>query len=83
MANIWSGPISNQDYEKLETLAGTTFESGTTYVIQSDNDIIVREGTDGRGFLIDNGMPFQYTCGTEDLYIKCATPSKAFINIAG
>lgn len=83
MANIWSGPISNQDYEQLETIAGVTFEQDKKYLIQTDNDAIFRVGTQGRGVKVYAGdRPFEYTQGTEDLYVKCGNSSNGFINIS-
>lgn len=83
MANLWSGSINAQDYTTLESLSGITFEQGSTYLIQAYNDMYFRDGTEGVGFLVHAGdKPFEYICGTEDLYVKCANSANSLINIA-
>ena len=74
MSNLWKGQINtNNEYQKLETISGLSFENDKTYTIQIVGSCTLCESeslpTEG-GFLIDNKSPIQYTAGTGDLYVK-------------
>ena len=81
MANLGTFTIINSDYEKLAELTELTFEEGKTYTIQIYNPAFIREGTIGNGFYIFDNKPFQYTAGSNDLYIK-VKGERCEINIA-
>ena len=81
MANLGTFTITNSDYEKLSELTEITFIQGTTYTIQIFNPAFIREGTIGNGFYIFDNKPFQYTAGSDDLYIKVKGES-CEVNIA-
>ena len=71
MANLYSGAIATGgEYKTLAELTELTFTEGTTYTIQIFNPAWVREGTTGSGFYIFDNKPFQYTAGSDDLYIR-------------
>lgn len=74
MANLGIYKIeANDDYKSIETETGKTFTVGTTYTMQLLKPAVICEAsskpTDG-GFLIDTTQPFQYTAGSDTLYIK-------------
>lgn len=80
MANLWTGSVkTNGEYQKLEELADVTFQNGNSYTIQIQNMAYLREGTVGEGFLVNSDIPFTYTAGADDLYIKT---NYAVVNIA-
>lgn len=82
MANLWTGVVqANAEYQDLSTLSSITFEEGTSYQIQCLNPCIVREGTVGGGFTIDNTKPFEFVAKGDDLYIKVSRNS-CTVNIA-
>ena len=82
MANLYTGTLdTNNTYKTLTELTGLTFTSGTTYTIQIQNMAYIREGSTGVGFLINSILPFEYTAGSDDLYIK-NTYTPVVINIA-
>ena len=70
MANLYTGTIKTETYKTLASLTGVTFTSGTKYVIQLRNSAYIREGTNGKGFIVLDSQPFEYTAGDDDLYIK-------------
>lgn len=81
MANLYSGVIDTKgSYNTVTELTEVTFTENTTYTIQVLNPAWVREGTEGTGFYLTNNKPFQYTAGSDDLYIR--TDNTVTINIA-
>ena len=71
MANLATITVkTNGEYADLATLASVTFTSGNKYQIQVQNLAYLREGTNGKGFLITSDKPFTYVAGSDDLYIK-------------
>lgn len=81
MANLATIEVNtNGEYLDLAELADITFSSGNTYLIQIQNMAYIREGETGEGFLINSDKPFQYTAGSDDLYIKA---NYCVVNIAG
>lgn len=82
MANLYSGSIdTNNTYKTLAEVTDLTFTEGTKYVIQIQNPAYIREGSTGKGFLIDSNNPFEYTAGDDDLYIKTEF-RQCIVNIA-
>lgn len=76
----------NTSYQNLATLAQITLTEGKTYTIQVTGDIMIIESantpTEG-GFHINFPIPFQYTAGTGNLFVKNLREyESAFINIA-
>lgn len=83
MTNLYTGVINtNGEYKTLSNETGLTFENGTKYVIQIQNQAHLREGTTGEGFLINLPMPITYTKGEDDLYIKTYNTRECLVNIA-
>lgn len=71
MANLYTGKIDTEgQYKSLASETGVTFVADTKYVIQIQNQAMLREGETGEGFLINSPWPIQYTKGEDDLYIK-------------
>ena len=79
MANLWTGEINASDYTTVASISGQTFSSGTKYQLQLDGIGYIREGQDGKGFIIKEPLFIDYTAGDEDLYIKA---TGAVLNIA-
>ena len=87
MANLWSGSITNKDYEKFTTISGVTLTDDTKYSIQILGgarlcDSATKPGND-EGFLRkDQPEPFGFIkkSGT-DLYVRAVTGYCSF-NIA-
>ena len=78
MANLGTWVVDTQgEYEKISEITGIEFEAGKTYTMQVVYNAYIREGEEGEGFDVGS-KPFQYTAGSEDLYIK----GKCRINIA-
>lgn len=76
----------NTAYQNLATLAQISLSQGSTYTIQVTGDVMIIEAdstpTEG-GFHINFPIPFQYTAGTGNLYVKNLREyESAFINIA-
>lgn len=81
MANLWTGTVKSSDaYVTLASVSELTFTEGSKYVIQIQNPAWIREGEDGAGFYVFNDEPFEYTAGSDDLYIKTVT--QCIVNIA-
>lgn len=70
MANLGTFTISTDGYETLASATGLTLTEGTKYTIQIINDAHLREGSTGKGVLIDNTTPITYTATSDDLYIN-------------
>ena len=85
MANLYTGNLTLGDtYKTLAELTDVTFTNGTTYTIQVYNPCYLREGTTGRGFLINDFTPFKYVAGADSLYIgKYGYYEEVTVNIAG
>ena len=82
MSNLGTWNLNNTDYRKISELTGITFEEGKTYTLQiTSGQAYIREGLNGAGFLIDNTKPFQYTAGTDDLFIKVTVLYSCVLNI--
>lgn len=75
------------EYQNLGTLAGVTFTSGNTYVIQIKGDVLVCEAnakpTTLTGFHIFKEMPFEFVAGSNPLWIRNLREyDSAIVNIA-
>lgn len=74
MSNLWKGQINtNNEYQKLETISGLTFDSDKTYTVQVRGACTICESsevpTEG-GFVIRTEEPFQYVKDEGDFYVK-------------
>lgn len=82
MANIFTGRIIATDYTELFNEAELTPTVGNKYTIQITGGIAyVREGDEGRGFLINDEDIITFTQETDDLFIK-TNPNGVVVNIA-
>ena len=82
MGNIFTGRIIALDYTELFNEADLTPTEGNKYTIQITGGIAyVREGDEGRGFLINDEDIFTFTQETDDLFIK-TNPNGVVVNIA-
>lgn len=79
MANLFTGRIATNGYETLASKTSLTFTADTKYTIQIQNVAYLREGTTGKGFIVDTTTPITYTAGSDDLYIKA---DSCIVNIA-
>lgn len=83
MANLGTFTIpADGEYHDLEELSELTFTASNTYTMQILNPAYIREGSDGTGFYMPDGRPFQWTAGADMLYVR-ADYQQASINIAG
>lgn len=86
MANIAFVKITNnEEYQDIETLAGTTFTAGTAYLMQVQGVATIclasSKPTEG-GFVLYNSPVFQYTPnGTDKLWVK-TFKAAAYLNIS-
>lgn len=82
MANIFTGRIIALDYTELFDEAEFNPTEGNKYTIQITGGIAyVREGEEGRGFLINDEDIFTFTQEDTDLFIK-TNPNGVVVNIA-
>ena len=82
MSNLFTGKIVSTDYGDLFGLAELVPTTDTKYSIQIRGGIaLVREGSTGKGFLINDEDIFEFTQGEDTLYIK-TNPEGLTINIA-
>lgn len=75
------------DYQNLATLASITLTEGDTYTLQLvRGDIMIQEAgskPSSGGFHINFNIPFQFTAGTDALWVKNLREfEEAVINIA-
>lgn len=71
MANIFTGKIAETDYENLATATGLTFTTDTKYLVEVRGGMLIaREGTVGKGFIIEDGQRFDFTYKGTPIYIK-------------
>ena len=91
MANLWSNTIILEGYKSLEEITGLTFTSGTKYKIQtvsSNNSVYIREGSEGKGFLNVDTIPFEWKYDGENSlyigsgYIKGSFEKPVYINVS-
>lgn len=65
----FTGSINTQgEFASVETLTKLTFTQGTTYTMQILNGAYIKIAD--AVFYINNGEKFEFTAGTETLYIK-------------
>lgn len=86
MSNLYSGTVSFKGYKTLAEVTDLTFTEDSKYLIQIiaiDGACYVREGTEGKGFLLKDSLPFQYIAGEDDLYVGNPLNSQLVINISG
>ena len=82
MANLFTGKILANDYTELFELADLEPTTDTKYKIQVLGDLCwLREGSTGKGFLIEGGNIVQFQQGEDDLFIK-TNPDGIVVNIA-
>lgn len=82
MTTLFAGTINATDdeWQVLSTATEVTFTEGSTYTIQIIRQAYIREGnTADGGFLINDNRPFQYTAGSDDLYIKIPMDSVSVV----
>lgn len=71
MANLYTNKIISLDYGNLAELTGLSFTNGTKYNGQINGGMaILREGSTGRGFIVEDGDSFDFTYGGDTIYIK-------------
>lgn len=80
MTNIYTGTINPNGYETLSSLTGVEFVEDVKYSIQLLNPAYVREGTVGKGFLINSYDPIYYIANAT-LYIAPMNDSRTAITI--
>lgn len=86
MANIAFVKITNnEEYQDVETLAGTAFTAGTAYLMQVQGVATIclsAEKPEEGGFVLYNSPVFQYTPnGTDKLWIK-TVKQVAYLNVS-
>ncbi len=81
MANLYSGTIEcNGNYVDLSTETGVEFENGHDYQVQFFNKGYIREGEEGTGFRVYEGLPVTIKYQGTPVYVSSA--GKLEVNIA-
>lgn len=92
MANVFYGQIdAKNDFVELESYAGITLSSGTSYLMQFEGCATIQlasskppilPGQSAGGFLLQNNQIFQWTPnGTDKMWIK-TWGAVTYLNIA-
>ena len=82
MANLATFDITDNDYVNVETAAGISFSSGSSYSIQGlNNDFYIRSGETGKGFYIKSLEKITYNADGENLFIKKLHDGVLTVNI--
>lgn len=82
MSNLFTDKITALDYTNLATETGLTFTSGTKYNGQvTGGMVILREGTTGRGFIVEDSENFDFVYSGTPIYIK-TNADGSVINLA-
>lgn len=76
------------DYQSLSTLGSISFTEGTVYAIQIvSGDVMIKEASSqptAGGFHVHCDVPFNFTAGSDDLWIKnMKAHDTAIVEIAG
>lgn len=82
MANLFTDKVVATDYTNLAEATGLTFTNDTKYNGQVNGGmVILREGTTGRGFIVEATRCFDFTYTGTPIYIK-TNAEGAVINLA-